>query len=69
LPGYLKTADGVRTEGFIDYRNWENNPKQITFKQEEQSEKQVFKALDIAEFGVKDEFYVGASLATQPTFK
>ncbi len=67
LPGYVENADGERIAGFIDYRNWENNPKQITFKQEEQGKKQVFKALDIAEFGVKDEVYVAAIVEKEIT--
>lgn len=67
LPGYVKTAEGVRTDGLIDYRNWDNNPKKVTFKQGEQGKAQVFEALDIAEFGVKDEIYVGAIVEKEIT--
>lgn len=67
LPGYVKTAKGVRTDGLIDYRNWDNNPKKVTFKQGEQGKAQVFEALDIAEFGVKDEIYVGAIVEKEIT--
>lgn len=67
LPGYVKTADGVRTEGYIDYRNWKNNPKQVSFKKDEQGKVQVFKAIDISEFGVKDEIYVGAIVEKEIT--
>jgi hypothetical protein len=67
LPGYVKTAEGVRTDGLIDYRNWDNNPKKVTFKRGEQGKAQVFEALDIAEFGVKDEIYVGAIVEKEIT--
>jgi hypothetical protein len=67
LSGYIKTADGTRTYGYIDYRNWENNPKEISFKLDEKGKAQVFNALDIAEFGVKDEVYVGAVVEKEVT--
>lgn len=67
LSGYIKTADGTQTSGYIDYRNWENNPKEISFKPDENGNPQVFNALDIAEFGVKDEVYVGAIVEKEVT--
>ncbi|EPR65659.1 outer membrane beta-barrel protein [Cyclobacterium qasimii] len=67
LPGYVKTLDGEIVPGLIDYRNWDNNPKNVFFKQEQQGIAEVYKALDIAEFGVLDEIYVGAVVEKEVT--
>jgi hypothetical protein len=60
FPGYIRSLEGETITGLIDYRNWNNNPKMVNFKLTEQDDAQVFHALEIAEFGVKDEIYVGA---------
>lgn len=67
LPGYVKTLEGDTIPGLIDYRNWDNNPKTVFFKQKGQDRIKVYKPLDIAEFGVLDEIYVGAAVEKEVT--
>tara|TARA_R110002124_G_scaffold57700_4_gene161311 strand:- start:35821 stop:37071 length:1251 start_codon:yes stop_codon:yes gene_type:complete len=67
LPGYIKTLEGDTLPGLIDYRNWDNNPKTVFFKQKGQDRIKVYKPLDIAEFGVLDEIYVGAAVEKEVT--
>ena len=61
LPGKVLTLKGDTIEGFINYRNWKNNPKNILFKKTlDQSDSERFGINEIKSFFVKDEHYVNA---------
>ena len=60
LTGHLITMEGDTLPGFIDYRNWENNPDKISFKKTPEGEKTIYTPLDILGFKVLDEFYESA---------
>ncbi len=59
LPGYVINTNGDTLKGFIDYRNWDRNPSEINFKSELENGNRAFTPLDIIEFGVHDEIYIG----------
>jgi hypothetical protein len=58
--GYLLTNTGDTLRGLIDYRNWENNPKLISFKKNISDATQSFVPLSIKGFGVEETFYQSA---------
>lgn len=60
LPGYVIANDGDKITGFINYLNWDKNPKKITFKKDQEGEPTSFIPKDIVEFGVSDEIYSSA---------
>lgn len=60
LPGYIIDLKGDTTKGFIDYRNWDKNPKDVVFRNDTDGIKSTYKPLDIREFRVLDELYEGA---------
>lgn len=63
LPGYvIQNGDTVR--GFVDYRNWRQNPDAISFKQDLNGSKRFFTPLEIDGFSVRDERYVSAIVQT-----
>lgn len=64
LPGKIVTFTGDTINGSIDYRNWERNPSEITFKST--NGKIInYKPLEIVSFSVKDEIYVSAIIKTE----
>ena len=60
LPGYIIDLKGDTTKGFIDYRNWDKNPKDVVFRNDTDGIKSTYKPLDIREFRVLDELYESA---------
>ena len=60
LPGFLINHSGDTVKGFIDYRNWEKNPRVIHFKKLMNESASARTPLDILKFGVHDEVYLGA---------
>lgn len=63
--GYVIQTNGDTLSGFIDYRNWGKNPKQVTFKASKSANAIGYTPLDIVEFGVADECYKGAIVQTE----
>lgn len=57
LPGFVIRNNGDTLKGFIDYRNWRVNPKEINFKSTIDSNPTSFIPINIKEFSVKDEVY------------
>jgi hypothetical protein len=54
-PGYVITLQGDSLRGFIDYKDWSINPKQIAFKKDKAVEQpQVYTAADLNAFAVKE---------------
>ncbi|MFD0751460.1 hypothetical protein ACFQZS_15015 [Mucilaginibacter calamicampi] len=51
-PGYIVTLEGDTTKGFIDYKEWNQNPRDITFKTTEQAASQQYSPNKIKAFGV-----------------
>ncbi len=60
LPGSIISLNGDTLKGFIDYRNWEKNPDNIHFSKSAEGEAEIFTPIEISEFIVLDEIYVGA---------
>ena len=55
--GYVINNNGDTLYGFIDYRNWDENPIGIKFKTKIDANPTTFKSTDISEFGVHNEIY------------
>jgi len=51
-PGYIIALNGDTTKGFVDYKEWNQNPKIISFKITEQAPIQQFSVSNAAGFGV-----------------
>lgn len=64
LPGYIVTLPGDTVRGFIDYQNWETNPKRIAFK-EIDGRVTRYGPIQIKGFAVADEKYVGAVINSE----
>jgi len=56
-PGYVVNLKGDTTKGYINYKEWDNNPLNIAFKKEVQSEPVDFSVKDISAFGVTGQLY------------
>lgn len=65
LPGYIVSFKGDTLHGFIDYRNWEKNPKKISFKEKLTDDKVVFFPTEIKAFSVLDDSYESAIIKTE----
>ncbi len=61
-PGYIIDNNGKKIEGYIDYRNWNNNPDFIKFKEETNSRESIFNPTDILEFSVSSDIYESANV-------
>ena len=61
-PGYLLISPTDTVKGFIDYRNWSNNPETISFKTSEQEQAKTYGFADLAGFYVHGENYVKAEV-------
>ena len=57
LPGYVINLKGDSVKGFINYRNWDTNPKKIDFKKSADGKIAYITPAGIKEFGVADESY------------
>ncbi|NOX87246.1 MAG: hypothetical protein GXO86_15035 [Chlorobi bacterium] len=62
LPAKIFTFSGDTVNGYIDYRNWGNNPYKVSFRTSPESEALVYKPFDIKGFSVKGELYVSAHI-------
>jgi len=51
-PGYIVTLSGDTTKGFVDYKEWNRNPSEVTFKTTEQTASQQYSPNEIKAFGV-----------------
>jgi hypothetical protein len=65
LPGYIINQQGDTLQGFIDYRNWEHTPEQISFRAGAADPKHFFSPASIMGFAVKDEIYESAIIETE----
>lgn len=68
-PGYVVNIKGDTLKGFVDYREWARNPKEITFKQALNAAGEKFSALTANAFAVTgadyyDRFVVDISTST-----
>ena len=61
-PAKIFTMNGDTVKGYLDYRNWGNNPYKVRFKTTPESEPRIFKPFDIDGFSVKNEIYVSAAI-------
>jgi hypothetical protein len=61
-PGYVVNTQGDTIKGFVDYRNWDLNPKSISFRKTETSEVEEFTPENSRAFAVADESYVAAQV-------
>ena len=60
LPGYVVTLTGDTVHGNIDYRNWDKNPRIISFKPSAGDEIIQYPVTGIKKFLVLDEMYESA---------
>ncbi len=56
--GYIVNHDGDTIPGYIDYRGWEKNPKNIDFKSQLESKAVKYNPSDLMSFGVEGEEYL-----------
>lgn len=64
-PGYIVQLNGDTVQGFINYRNWGNNPDKIEFRQSDKGPVSIYRPLSIREFGVAGEIYLSAIIETE----
>ncbi len=64
-PGSVITKSGDTLKGYIDYRNWENNPNEITFRVSATSKPIQYSTGTISGFVVNNEEYISASVKTE----
>lgn len=57
---YLLDNSGDTIRGYIDYRNWNNNPKTIRFKDNLEADSRKITPTEIQGFGVSNEMYISA---------
>lgn len=60
VPGYIINERGDTTKGFIDYQNWDKNPKSISFKLTIDDKIKKYNPLNIKEFGTNEDKYESA---------
>ena len=60
LPGYIINSRNDTLHGYIDYRNWGENPTVIHFKEKADGKVNRYTTLDIKGFYVQDEMYISA---------
>lgn len=58
MPAYVIKNNADTLHGFVDYREWKENPNMIWFKTGSESESVSYKPKDIKEFSVADNLYV-----------
>lgn len=51
-PASIELINGARISGFIDYRNWEKNPKKISFKKKENDDEEEYTIENLSSFEV-----------------
>lgn len=52
LPGFVVLTGGEKKTGLIDYRNWERNPKKITFRSSESAPEEEFTVQQLSAFEI-----------------
>jgi len=67
IPGYVIKKNNDEVKGFIDYKNWNKNPKEVKFKTSIDGKSTLFRPVDIIEFGIRDEIYVSGIVETEIT--
>ncbi len=60
--GYIIDLRGDTVRGQLDYRNWENNPKDVQFRAGSEVSPVTYSPEDIQGFGVSNDIYVSASV-------
>tara|TARA_B100000949_G_scaffold214142_1_gene209458 strand:+ start:12250 stop:13515 length:1266 start_codon:yes stop_codon:yes gene_type:complete len=65
FPGYVIKKSTDTLYGYIDYRNWDQNPDKINFKTNTESNPISFNPIDIIEFKVDGELYVSGIIKTE----
>ncbi|GAB2973445.1 hypothetical protein GCM10027049_04400 [Mucilaginibacter puniceus] len=51
-PGYIVNLKGDTIPGFVDYKDWTRNPKEVNFKSNNAENSQIYSAKDIEAFAV-----------------
>ena len=64
-PGFIVFENGDTLQGYIDYRNWDINPNEISFKEKPEENIKLFTPHIIKEFCVLDEKYRSAFVQTE----
>lgn len=67
LPGYIVDTGRDTLHGYIDYRNWEKNPKAIDFLKDQSNDVVTYKPTDILGFRVHDEIYTSGTVDVENT--
>lgn len=65
VPGHIVQHSGDTLYGLIDYRNWEKNPKKVSFKEMVGKESQHYTPLEITAFACEDEVYISAIIEAE----
>lgn len=65
VPGYIIKNSSDTLHGFIDYRDWIVNPREVNFKVNYGDTPSTFRPTDILEFGVQNEVYEGGIINTE----
>lgn len=60
--GYYIDNSGTKIEGFINNRDWKNNPKSFDFKSREDQPKEIIKIDDCIEFSVETNRFIKAKI-------
>ena len=68
-PGIIFTIAGDNIQGEIDFRNWEKNPKIISFKNFENKQVLEITPDEIQGFSVAEEVYISARVETEALSK
>lgn len=59
-PAYIISLQGDSIQGFLDYRNWSINPKEINFKTSENGAIKTYAPIEIKAFGIASDHYISA---------
>lgn len=65
LAGTIIKHNGDTLSGYVDFRDWKVNPNRVNFKSTLESASVSYYPLDIMEFSVNNEIYVGAVVDTE----
>ncbi|MDW5289279.1 hypothetical protein [Formosa sp. PL04] len=65
LTGSVISPKGDTLSGYIDYKTWKTNPKEITFKNQLDQTPVLFTPSNIQGFTVKNDIYLSATVNTQ----
>lgn len=65
VPGTVINANGDTIAGLIDYQGWKKNPRTVRFKKTANEAYVVYTPIDIVEFSVLHEIYVGGVVESE----